>query len=217
MESCTKLLPIMDPRRALLATLTAVNIVAFWQRNLVLNLVGVKLENCAEVCRGAPFAPSCSPCTSVADLGSAAHAACEACQTCRFEADSSFLMIQDGACFNNTQFGLLAGFGFAGLFGVCGLFAGRLADRVDRRSLLVGSCLLWSSATGAMALCSTFEGLLLTRIVAGIGQAFNAPCAYPLISQVSQTLAHSSTVYAVPSIAFSLPVTLKKVQCFAHF
>jgi hypothetical protein len=174
----------LDPRHVLLGILTAVNVVAFWQRNLVLNLAGVKLEGCAGACGGAPFAPLCLPCTSVAAPGSAAHAACEVCQVCRADADSSFLVIQDGACFDNTQFGLLAGFGFAGLFGVCGLFAGRLADRVDRRRLLVGSCLLWSAATGAMAFCSSFEALLLTRVVAGMGQAFSAPCAYPLISQV---------------------------------
>ena len=63
-------------------------------------------------------------------------------------------------------------------------FSGKLADLTNRRLLLAGACVLWSGATAAMSLCRSFEQLLVTRVVAGVGQAFNAPCAYPLLLQL---------------------------------
>lgn len=72
-------------------------------------------------------------------------------------------------------------------------FSGKLADLTNRRLLLAGACVLWSGATAAMSLCRSFEQLLVTRVVAGVGQAFNAPCAYPLLLQLYGP-GHRSTV-----------------------
>ena len=190
---------LADPRYYLLIVLTLINVCAFWHRNLVLNLSGVKLEACSSECSsGVPFVPLCLECPSI--QGQAAFEACGQCQACRLGLDSERVMIQDGACFDNRQFGILAGFGFAITFSLFGLFAGRLADVVgDRRRLLASACLLWSGATAAMSVCTTFEGLLLARVVAGVAQAFNAPCAYPVILGLfsRETRSTANGVYAV--------------------
>eukprot|EP00640_Fibrocapsa_japonica_P001666 CAMPEP_0113938068 /NCGR_PEP_ID=MMETSP1339-20121228/4488_1 /TAXON_ID=94617 /ORGANISM="Fibrocapsa japonica" /LENGTH=497 /DNA_ID=CAMNT_0000941003 /DNA_START=447 /DNA_END=1940 /DNA_ORIENTATION=+ /assembly_acc=CAM_ASM_000762 len=52
----------------------------------------------------------------------------------------------------------------------------------SRRLVHVSAIALWSIATLYQASCGTFECMLVSRILVGVGQAFNAPCAYMTIA-----------------------------------
>jgi MFS family permease len=60
---------------------------------------------------------------------------------------------------------------------------GYLADRYSRRHVIAGSLLVWSSVTWATGHVSTFDGLLVTRALMGISEAFYIPAALALIAE----------------------------------
>jgi MFS family permease len=76
---------------------------------------------------------------------------------------------------------LLQGAGFAVIFALAGLPAGRLADRVNRRNLIAGGLALWSAATIACGLAGDFWSFLAARLAVGLGEAALAPAAASLI------------------------------------
>ncbi|PVM82152.1 MFS transporter [Caulobacter endophyticus] len=76
---------------------------------------------------------------------------------------------------------LLQGAGFAVIFALAGLPAGRLADRVNRRNLIAGGLALWSAATIACGLAGDFWSFLAARIAVGLGEAALVPAAASLI------------------------------------
>ncbi len=83
---------------------------------------------------------------------------------------------------SELQVALLLGFAFA-LFYVCaGLPMGLLADRVNRRRLLIAGILVWSLATLAGGLAQDFGQMFASRLFVGVGEAVLAPCAVTLIS-----------------------------------
>ncbi|CAM9938549.1 unnamed protein product, partial [Choristocarpus tenellus] len=104
------------------------------------------------------------------------------CIECRIEYNSQFYNLKDGACINNVEYGYLAGISFTMMFAFVGLFAGRVSDIMDRRFLHTGAVLLWSLAVAAHATCTSFNCLLVSRLLVGVGEAFNAPACYTLIS-----------------------------------
>jgi MFS family permease len=59
---------------------------------------------------------------------------------------------------------------------------GYIADRFNRRYVIVASLLVWSSVTWATGMVTSYEGLLWTRAVMGISEAFYIPAALALIS-----------------------------------
>lgn len=82
----------------------------------------------------------------------------------------------------DTQVGLIQGFGFAVLYTFLGLPIGRLADRVNRRSIIAGGVLVWSFMATACGLARTGVQLFLTRVGVGVGEAALSPAAYSLIT-----------------------------------
>jgi MFS family permease len=82
----------------------------------------------------------------------------------------------------DTQVGLLAGIGFALFYTVMGMPLARLADRSNRKWLIVCGVSLWSAATAASAFASSFEGLLVARIGVGVGEATLTPAATSMIA-----------------------------------
>lgn len=81
----------------------------------------------------------------------------------------------------DIQVSLLQGAGFAVIFALAGLPCGRLADRVNRRNLIVCGILVWSAATIACGLASGFRSFLLARVAVGLGEAALVPAASSLI------------------------------------
>jgi MFS transporter, Spinster family, sphingosine-1-phosphate transporter len=61
---------------------------------------------------------------------------------------------------------------------------GYLADRYSRRHVIAGSLLVWSIVTWATGLVTTYEGLLVTRALMGVSEAFYIPAALALIADV---------------------------------
>src|SRR5262245_13037215 len=59
---------------------------------------------------------------------------------------------------------------------------GYLADRFGRRYTICGSLFVWSAVTWATGHVTTYEGLLWTRTLMGISEAFYIPAALALIA-----------------------------------
>lgn len=160
-----------------LTVLTLLNVINLWHRYLIYNLAAVSVEDCDEVCGPdlVPFEPLCymEEETQEDELQ---------CLACRRAFDTGFYNLKDGACVNKAQYGVLAGVGFTLVFGLATLVAGRLTDALDRRFLHTGAILVWSLATSAHGTCKNFNCVLMTRILIGMGQAFNAPACYGLIT-----------------------------------
>ena len=61
-------------------------------------------------------------------------------------------------------------------------FGGYIADRFSRRFTICGSLFVWSVVTWATGHVKTYDGLLLTRSLMGISEAFYIPAALALIA-----------------------------------
>ncbi|MFK7896834.1 MAG: spinster family MFS transporter [Myxococcota bacterium] len=83
---------------------------------------------------------------------------------------------------SDTQIGLLVGLAFALFYTFAGLPIARLADRGNRRKLIVVSLTLWSGMTAVCGFAQNFVQLLLARVGVGVGEAGCAPAAQSLIS-----------------------------------
>ena len=81
----------------------------------------------------------------------------------------------------DTQMSLLIGLSFAAFYGVLGLPAGYLVDRISRRGVMGVGIVLWSCMTMSCGLANTFGQLFLSRCGVGIGEAAITPAAYSLI------------------------------------
>jgi MFS family permease len=79
-----------------------------------------------------------------------------------------------------AQFGLLMS-GLLWVYAFASPFGGFLADRFNRRSMVLGSFFLWSIITTVTALVENFEQFLALRILLGLSQAFYIPAALALI------------------------------------
>jgi MFS family permease len=71
----------------------------------------------------------------------------------------------------DTQVSLLAGAAFVIFFVLFGLLFGRLADRGNRKRIILIGALFWGLATAACGLARSFLQLFLARISVGIGEA----------------------------------------------
>jgi MFS family permease len=83
---------------------------------------------------------------------------------------------------SDVQLSLLQGLSFALFYTILGIPMGMLADRTNRRCLILGGLILWSLATALCGLVSSFPGLFAARMLVGVGEAALAPAAYSLIS-----------------------------------
>lgn len=82
----------------------------------------------------------------------------------------------------DTQISLLHGFAFVITFTVLGVFFGRIADRGNRRNLIVIGIVVWCFATVACAFARNFAELFTARMLVGVGEAALSPAAYSLIA-----------------------------------
>jgi len=82
----------------------------------------------------------------------------------------------------DTQVSLLAGSAFALFYVTLGLPLGRLADRTNRRNLIIAGVFLWSLMTTLCGLASSFWQLFIARVGVGVGEAALSPAALSMIS-----------------------------------
>ena len=71
---------------------------------------------------------------------------------------------------------------FLWIYGIVSPFAGIVADRVNRKWLVVGSIFVWSAVTFLMGYARSFEQLYWLRAFMGISEALYIPSALSLIA-----------------------------------
>lgn len=103
---------------------------------------------------------------------------------------------------SDAQVGALAGLAFGLFYTLMGIPIGRLADRAHRPALIAAAVLLWSAATMACGLASSFTRLFATRVLVGVGEAGISPAAYSLIADVvpRQRLGRALSVYMLGTV-----------------
>lgn len=84
----------------------------------------------------------------------------------------------------DTAVSLLIGLSFALFYALVGLPLARLADRGNRRNLVVAGVLLWSGCTIASAWAGSFAVLAMLRVGVAVGEAVLTPCAVSMISDL---------------------------------
>lgn len=84
----------------------------------------------------------------------------------------------------DTQLGLLQGFAFAMLYAILGIPVAWLADRGNRRNIIVVSLTIWSAMTAACGLALNYGQLLAARVGVGIGEAGSSPPSHSMIADL---------------------------------
>lgn len=85
---------------------------------------------------------------------------------------------------NEVQLGFLFGTAFAFFYAVLGLPLARLADRHNRRWLILAGATLWSVSTIASGFVDSFALLVALRIGLAIGEAALTPAAFSLVGDL---------------------------------
>lgn len=100
---------------------------------------------------------------------------------------------------NDTAFGLLHGAAFGLFYSLVGIPIARLADRANRRNIIVVGVVLWSFATAACGLARNFASLFVGRLSVGIGEAALTPAAMSILADVfpRERLAAPISVYTM--------------------
>ncbi|MGA1675507.1 MAG: MFS transporter [Pseudomonadales bacterium] len=80
------------------------------------------------------------------------------------------------------EIGLLQGPPFGIFYALMSIPIALLADRGNRRNIIVVGMSFWSLATAACGLASNFWHLFIARIAVGAGEATLSPCAYSMIT-----------------------------------
>jgi MFS family permease len=103
--------------------------------------------------------------------------------------------------FDTTQLGVI-GSAFMWVYAFGGPLAGFIGDRVRRKSLILGGCLLWSFITITTGWCTDFIQFVSIRALEGLGETFYFPASMSLISDYHSTRTrsralsfHQSSVY----------------------
>lgn len=92
-----------------------------------------------------------------------------------------------------TNFGILMGI-FMWIYGCMSPVAGIIADKINRKSLIVASLLVWSGVTFSMGYATTFRQLYWLRAVMGISEALYIPAGLALIADFHQKKTRSLAI-----------------------
>lgn len=85
---------------------------------------------------------------------------------------------------NDVQISLLQGIAFGLFYATTGVWLGLIADRMQRRNLIIGGIALWSVATIGGGLAQGFGSLFVFRMLVGLGEAALSPAAISLIADL---------------------------------
>ncbi|MBO9604235.1 MAG: MFS transporter [Novosphingobium sp.] len=83
---------------------------------------------------------------------------------------------------SDMQMSYLLGFSVVLFYAFVGIPAARLVDRHNRKWLMTGSIALWSAATAACGLATTFWQFFAARFWIGTGESINGPLSYSLLA-----------------------------------
>lgn len=87
----------------------------------------------------------------------------------------------------DTEIGILGGFAFAVFYATLGIPLAILADRTNRRNIIVAAVSIWSVMTAACGLAANYTQLVLARIGVGIGEAGSSPQSHSMIADMYAT------------------------------
>lgn len=80
-----------------------------------------------------------------------------------------------------TNFGRLMA-AFLWIYGLMSPFAGMIADRLNRKWLIVGSLFVWSAVTYLMGIADTYNQIFFLRALMGVSEALYIPAGLSLIA-----------------------------------
>lgn len=83
---------------------------------------------------------------------------------------------------SDTQISLVQGLGFSLAYILANPYVGRLADRINRRNLLMVAAIAWSLGTAMSAFASGFWTLILCRMTVGAAEAAVQPSSWSMLS-----------------------------------
>lgn len=92
-----------------------------------------------------------------------------------------------------TNFGYLMGI-FLWIYGLMSPVAGIIADKFDRKWIIVISLFVWSGVTYAMGYAATFQQLYWLRAIMGVSEALYIPAGLSLIADYHQDKTRSLAV-----------------------
>jgi ACS family D-galactonate transporter-like MFS transporter len=92
-----------------------------------------------------------------------------------------------------TNFGYLMAI-FLWIYGFMSPISGMIADRLNRKWLIVGSLFVWSTITFAMGFAKTFDQLYWLRALMGISEALYIPAGLSLIADYHSSKTRSLAV-----------------------
>lgn len=92
-----------------------------------------------------------------------------------------------------TNFGRLMAI-FLWIYGFMSPVSGMIADRVNRKWLIVGSLFVWSSVTFAMGFAQTFDQLYWLRALMGVSEALYIPAGLSLIADFHSSKTRSLAI-----------------------
>ena len=90
--------------------------------------------------------------------------------------------IQDSLHVTDGQLGLIGGLYFAFFYCFIAVPVGWFADKTNRVTVLSLACAIWSAATTACGLATTYPQLVVARMTVGFGEAGGVPPSYALIT-----------------------------------
>jgi predicted MFS family arabinose efflux permease len=85
---------------------------------------------------------------------------------------------------SDSQIGFLGGFAFAIFYATLGIPLALLADRTNRRNIIVAAVTMWSAMTVACGFASNYLQLVLARIGVGVGEAGSSPQSHSMIADM---------------------------------
>lgn len=103
------------------------------------------------------------------------------------------MMIDIEELISATNFGRLMSI-FLWIYAFMSPVSGMIADRLNRKWLIVGSLFVWSGVTLMMGYAQTFDQLYALRALMGISEAFYIPAALALIADYHQDKTRSLAI-----------------------
>lgn len=100
---------------------------------------------------------------------------------------------------SDTQVSLLIGLAFALFYTLLGLPLAWIADRYNRRNLIMIGVTVWSFMTAGCGFAGSYATLFATRMGVGVGEATLSPAAYSMLSDYfpRDKLARAMAVYSI--------------------
>lgn len=100
---------------------------------------------------------------------------------------------------SDSEFGWLAGFGFAVFYALFGLLCARISDAGSRKGLIAVGLALWSLMTALSGIARSYWELFAYRVGVGVGEATLGPAANSMLADSfsKERLSTALSVYAM--------------------